>query len=252
MRTPLMAGNWKMYKTPAEGAAFVRELIEAVGQPSGVEALVCPPAVALATVAEAAKGSPIMVGGQNLYPMAEGAYTGETSPAMLKDMGMSHVILGHSERRQYFHESDAFINAKIKAALEFGLIPIVCVGESLDERERKMTFDKIGYQLEEAFKDIPFGDAAKLVVAYEPIWAIGTGRTATPEQAQDVHAFIRKKLEMRYGQEVSEAIRIQYGGSVKPDNVDTLMSMKDIDGALVGGASLKVDSFARIVNFTQA
>lgn len=249
MRTPVIAGNWKMHLSPDEGVELVEALIPRVGGVSDVEIVVCPAYPALQAVSGAIGGSNIKLGAQNLYPMAEGAFTGEISPTILKAVGCSYVILGHSERRQYFWESDAFVNAKIKAALEFGLVPIVCVGESLGERANKRTFDKIGHQIDEAFRGIGEEDSTRLIVAYEPIWAIGTGQTATPEQAQDIHHFIRHKLNLKYDKARAEEIRILYGGSVKPENVDELMAQADIDGALVGGASLKADSFAGIVNY---
>ena len=249
MRTPIIAGNWKMYKGPAAAADLAKALVPLVADAGGVEIVICPPNVSLSTVASLVNGSNVKLGAQNMYPMAEGAFTGENSPAMLKEIGCTHCILGHSERRQYFFEADSFIRAKVKAALEFGLVPIVCVGETLDERERNRTYDRIDLQIDEALAGLEPKQAEGIVIAYEPVWAIGTGRNATPEQAQEVHAYIRRKLQIRFGQDAAEKIRILYGGSVKPDNVDGLMVQKDIDGALVGGASLKADGFARIVKF---
>lgn len=249
MRKPMLAGNWKMYLTPEKGAELAKALAALVADTKGREIVVCTPATHLDAVGRVLKGSNVSLGAQNMYPMAEGAYTGEISPAMLKSLGVTHVVLGHSERRQYFFESDGFINAKIKSALENGLTPIACCGESLDERERKLTFDKIGYQIDHIIEGIAPEKIPAIVIAYEPIWAIGTGRTATNEQAQEVHAFIRGKLTSRFGAEIANAVRILYGGSVKPENVDGLMAMPDIDGALVGGASLKAEGFARIANF---
>lgn len=249
MRTPVIVGNWKMYKSPRESALITRELKGLLSDAKGVEIAVCPPHTSLETVGRELTGTTIKLGAQNLYPMAEGAYTGEISPIMLRELGCAYCILGHSERRQYFMESDAFVNQKIKAALEFNLTPILCVGENLQEREIKRTYDKISYQIDGAFWNIEGGDAIRVVIAYEPVWAIGTGRTATPEQAQEVHFFIRRKLAIHYSSEIANSIRILYGGSVKPDNVDGLMAKPDIDGALVGGASLKAEDFARIVKF---
>ncbi len=249
MRTPLIAGNWKMYKTPEEGVDLVRGLIEQTKDVKDVEILVCPPFPCLAAVGEALSGSSIRLGAQNLYPKAEGAYTGEVSAGMLKALGCSYVILGHSERRMYFFETDEFIREKTEAALDAGLIPIICVGESLEEREQGRTFDRVGYQMDRAVQGMSPDRAKKIVIAYEPVWAIGTGKTATDEQAQEVHAFIREKLSVHHGKEVAEAIRILYGGSVKPANAAGLMSRPDIDGGLVGGASLKADSFAGIANY---
>ena len=249
MRKPIIAGNWKMYLSPDEGAALVEELAPLVKDAVDVEVLVCPAFPALNIIASAISDTNISLGAQNLYPMKEGAYTGEVSPTMLKAIGCKYCIIGHSERRQYFNEQNTFINEKIKAALDFDLIPIVCVGESLDERESGRARDIIGSQIEAAFNGISGEEAAGMVAAYEPIWAIGTGKTASPEQAEEIHRFIRHKLSLIYGEETAEAIRIQYGGSVKPGNVDELMSQPNIDGALVGGAALNAESFARIVNF---
>ncbi|RJO67842.1 MAG: triose-phosphate isomerase [Myxococcales bacterium] len=249
MRRPIIAGNWKMYLTPEEGAALAVALAPRAAARADVDVVVCPAMPLLESVGRALAGASLKLGAQNLYPMAEGAFTGEASPKMLVALGCEYCIIGHSERRQYFAEKNAFVNAKVKAALEFDLTPIVCIGETLEEREKKLTFDVVGAQLEGAFEQISAEQAAGIVVAYEPVWAIGTGHTATPEQAQEVHAFIRLKLGRKYGDKTAQAMRLQYGGSVKPDNVDSLMAQPDIDGALVGGASLKVDSFARILNF---
>jgi len=251
MRRPIIAGNWKMYKTPSQA----REL--AAGVAAGLkperaaecEVVLCPPAVDLAAVAEVLRGTPVRLGAQNLYPQDEGAFTGEVSAPMLKELGVSSVIVGHSERRQYFAETDEFVNLKVKSALKHGLQPILCVGESLAEREAGTTEDRIKTQLAGGLADLTPVDFASLVLAYEPIWAIGTGRTATPEQAQAVHRFIRAWLAGQFGAAAAEAMRIQYGGSVKPDNIRSLMDQPDIDGALVGGASLKADSFLAIVGF---
>jgi triosephosphate isomerase len=236
-----------MYKTAADGAAFVKDLLRRVRGVAGREVLVCPPFTALAAVAKAAGGK-LLVGAQNMYFEDEGAYTGEVSPAMLVDLGVTHVILGHSERRQFFGETNEGCNRKIKKALATGLTPIYCLGESLAQRRRGKTFAVLETQVREGLAGIHAQDAAKIVIAYEPIWAIGTGKTATPETAQEAHAFLRRTLAAVWKKE-AQKVRLLYGGSVKPDNVDALMARPDIDGALVGGASLKADSFARIVRF---
>jgi triosephosphate isomerase len=246
-----MAGNWKMNLTPDEGVTLAKSLAELVKNVKNVEIVVCPTFVGLASVGEAIKGTNVFLGAQNVYPKDNGAYTGEISPGMLKAVGCRYVIIGHSERREYFNETDAFVNAKIKAALAAALIPIVCVGESLAQREADKTFEIVGNQIKGAFDGISAAEAAGMIIAYEPIWAIGTGKTASPQQAQDVHAFIRSQLAERFDHGTAENIRIQYGGSVKADNVDELMAKPDIDGALVGGASLKADGFARIAGFTR-
>ncbi|MDQ0285144.1 triosephosphate isomerase [Desulfofundulus luciae] len=247
MRIPLLAGNWKMYKTVAEAVEFVRRLKEALSGVRGVEVAVCPPFTALYAVARELAGSNIALGAQNMYWVEEGAYTGEVSPVMLKEIGCRYVILGHSERRQYFGENDENVNAKVKAALKHGLVPIVCVGERLEEREAGHTEEVIAGQVRRSLAGLSGTELAGLVVAYEPVWAIGTGRTALPEDAQQVNAFIRHLLAGMGGREAARQVRIQYGGSVKPENAAELLGQPDIDGALVGGASLKVDSFAAIV-----
>jgi len=249
MRKPIIAGNWKMYLTPDNAGELVKALAPEVKGTSGVEVLVCPAMPVVSSIKPLLDGTGILLGAQNLYPAKEGAFTGEASADMLTAIGCTHVVLGHSERREYFNETDEFINEKVKAALAGNLIPILCVGESLEQREADQAFDVIEAQITKGLDGISASDAATMVVAYEPIWAIGTGKTATPEIAQDVHAFIRKTLASLYDDATAQAIRIQYGGSVKPANVDELMAKEDIDGALVGGASLKADSFARIVNF---
>src|SRR3990172_1126885 len=249
MRTPLIAGNWKMYQTTAQAVALVERLRALLGDPVESEVVVCPPFTALAVVAEALKGSWIGLGAQNMHWEDEGAYTGEIAPVMLADFGCRYVILGHSERRQYFGESDHQINLKVRAALEHRLTPILCVGETLVEREDGRTLQVVDSQLRGGLDDVPPQAGTGIAVAYEPVWAIGTGRTATPEQAETVHAFIRTHLAERWGEYAATAVRILYGGSVKPDNIDALMAEPEIDGALVGGASLKADAFARIVRF---
>ena len=248
MRVPLLAGNWKMYKTADEAAAFMKDLNRRLRGVEGREVLVCPPFTALAAIARLTRGK-VLLGAQNMWHEDEGAYTGEVSADMLIALGVSHVIVGHSERRQVFGETNSGCNRKIHQALAKGLIPIYCVGESLGQRQKKKTRQVIERQLREGLAGLKPSAAASLVVAYEPIWAIGTGRTATPEIAQETHRFIRGILAALFGKGRAARIRIQYGGSVKPDNVDALMAQPDIDGALVGGASLKPESFARIVKF---
>lgn len=251
MRVPLMAGNWKMYKSMSQAVELVQALKESLADVTNREVLVCPPFTALYPVAQALRGSDIELGGQNLYPQEEGAYTGEISPTMLLDVGCRYVILGHSERRQHFEESDEFINRKVRLALEHGLRPILCVGETLEQREAGQEVAVVTKQVRECLAGVAGEEMQEVVIAYEPVWAIGTGRTATPAQAQAMHKVIRDILKGLYGQGIAEATRIIYGGSVKPDNVDDLMREPDIDGALVGGASLKAESFARIVRFEE-
>ncbi len=217
-----------------------------------VEVAVCPPFVYLRDVADVLAGTPVGLGGQNMHFEPSGAYTGEISPAMLTDVGCRYVILGHSERREYFHETDALVNQKVRAALQAGLTPIVCVGERLEQRESGQTAEVVEQQVRGSLAGLSSEEGGKLVIAYEPVWAIGTGRTATPEQAEEVHAQIRQWLASLFGPGVAETIRIQYGGSVKPDNARDLLAQPNIDGALVGGASLKVDSFAAIVQAAEA
>ena len=249
MRTPLVAGNWKMYKTTGESAAFVKEFLPLVGGVTRVEIVLAPPFPSLGVVASLTAGTNVGVASQNVHFAPEGAYTGEVSPAMVKDAGARYAIIGHSERRQYFAETDDSVNRKVKAALAAGLVPIACVGETLAEREAGRTFEVTGRQLRAGLDGIGAAERGRVVVAYEPIWAIGTGKTATPGQAQEVHAHLRGILKELWGSG-GEAVRILYGGSVKPENIADLMAMADIDGALVGGASLKADAFARIVKFT--
>lgn len=240
-----IAANWKMNKTIGETREFLRSFIPLVIDVKDVDIIVAPPFTALSAAREEIKGSDILLSAQDVFWEEKGAYTGEISTAMIRDAGCSHVIIGHSERRQYFSEGDAIVNRKIKAALKAGLNVIFCCGESLDERESGKTFDVIKREVDAGLAGVgPDG----FVVAYEPIWAIGTGRTATTEQAQEVHEFIRKVLGNLYGNKAGE-IRIIYGGSVTPDNIDGLMACRDVSGALVGGASLKPDSFSKIVKF---
>jgi triosephosphate isomerase len=251
MRRKLIAGNWKMYKTVAEATALVEEIKKGVAGAPG-DALVAPPFTAIAAVVAAAKGSPVAVAAQNMHFEKEGAFTGEVSAPMLVDAGVTHVILGHSERRQYFAETDDGVAKKTKAALAAGLLPISCVGETLAEREAGRTMEVAGRQMDAILAAVTADEARKVVIAYEPVWAIGTGKVATPEQAQEVHAFIRSRIAAKHGQAVADALRILYGGSVKPDNVKGLMALPDVDGALVGGASLKADSFLKLVHYDRA
>jgi triosephosphate isomerase len=249
MRTPVIAGNWKLFKTIAEATGMVTELKPLVAGTKGVEIVVAPVFTALSRTADALKGSNVCLAAQDCYWEEEGAYTGEVAPKLLKDAGCSHVIIGHSERRQYFGETDETVNKKARAAIAAGLVAIVCVGETLAEREADRTFAVIEAQLKGGLAGFTAEMLARTIIAYEPVWAIGTGKTASDQQAQEVHAFIRGLLVKLFGQSPADATRILYGGSVKPDNVKGLMSQPDIDGALVGGASLKADSFAAIANF---
>jgi triosephosphate isomerase len=248
MRRKLIAGNWKMYKTTAEAVALVEEIKKGLAGAPG-DTLVAPPFTSLVAVVAAAKGSPVAVAAQNMHFEKEGAFTGEVSPAMLKDVGTTHVVLGHSERRQHFAETDEGVARKTKAALDAGLVPISCVGETLSEREAGKTMDVVKRQVDAILNALTPEEAARIVIAYEPVWAIGTGKVATPEQAQEVHAFVRLRIGAVHGRPVGEALRILYGGSVKPDNVKGLMALPDVDGALVGGASLKADSFLKLVHY---
>ena len=249
MRKKLMAANWKMYKTPDQSREFFRDFLPLVADHTRDEIAVCPPFINLPVAVEAAKGSNVAIGGQDVYWEKEGAYTGEISTGMLLAVGCTHVIIGHSERRQYFGETDDAVNHKLKAALEAGLTPIVCVGEVLEEREANLTDDVLRRQCLRAFHAISAKKAAKLVVAYEPVWAIGTGKTATPQLAADAHQLIRSEAAKAFGDEFASNLRILYGGSVKPENAKALMSQEEIDGALVGGASLDPKSFAAIVEY---
>jgi triosephosphate isomerase len=250
-RLPFIAGNWKMNKTVGEALDLVRELQAAISGVNGVEVAIAPPFTALHAIHKELEGSSIRLAAQNLYWEEKGAFTGEVSPLMLKEVGCYYVILGHSERRQLFGETDETVNRRIKAAIIQGLKVIFCVGETLREREDRKTFSVIERQVEGGLKGLGDKEMKNMVVAYEPIWAIGTGKTATPEQAEEVHRFIRGKLEELYSREISEEIRIQYGGSVIPENIEGLMRQPNIDGALVGGASLKAESFSKIVRFKE-
>lgn len=247
-RTPIMAGNWKMHKTPDEARTLVRALVEGIGPESpNCEVIVAPPFVSIGAAVEAARGSAIQVAGQNLYWEDKGAFTGEISGPLLMAAGCTHVIVGHSERRQLFGETDDTVNRRITAALRVGLVPIFCVGETLEEHERGRTFDVLRTQVRAGLGEVRPPDPLRFVIAYEPVWAIGTGHTATPEQAQEVHAFVREELGSLLGRGAAESMRILYGGSVKPSNVRGLMDCADIDGGLVGGASLKLEDFLGII-----
>lgn len=246
MRRPFIAGNWKMNLTRAESTDLAKAVASKVSG-TAVEVALCPPSVYLDAVCSVVKGSPVGVGAQNLYHESAGAFTGEISAAMTKDIGCRYVILGHSERRNILGESSEFINKKVLAALEAGLVPIVCVGELLEQREAGQTQEVIQKQFDGTFAGLSADQMRQLVIAYEPVWAIGTGKVATPDQAEEVHGDLRGLMESRYNSEVAEAVRIQYGGSVNADNAGNLLSQKNIDGALVGGASLKPDSFLAII-----
>lgn len=248
-RNILMAGNWKMHNTVDEATELVQQLKEALADVNDREILVCPPFTALRAVGRVLDGSNIRLGAQNLYPADEGAYTGEVAPRMLFDVGCRYVVLGHSERRRYFKETNEFISHKLEAALAHGLKPILCVGETLAERDAGRERVVVSTQVRECLQGIGTEAMREVTIAYEPVWAIGTGRTATPEQANDMHRAIRDVLSGLYGENIAQAACIMYGGSVKPNNVDEIMARTDIDGALVGGASLKADSFVRIVRF---
>ncbi|MBN2473159.1 MAG: triose-phosphate isomerase [Pirellulales bacterium] len=247
MRRPFIAGNWKMNLDRASAVALAEELAEQAKRVDGVDLAICPPSVYLDAVAKAIAGSRVALGAQNMYHEGNGAFTGEISAAMLCDLGCKYVILGHSERRHVLGETDEAINKKVHAALDAGLAPIVCVGELLSERESGQTMDVIGRQFEGSLAGISAEQMATIVIAYEPVWAIGTGRVATPQQAEEVHLDLRKVIQQRYNESVAESVRIQYGGSVKPENAADLLGQPDIDGALVGGASLKADAFMGIV-----
>ena len=248
MRTPIIAGNWKMNKTPAEAKALVTELKPLVAD-AAATVVVCVPAIDIPAVKEAIEGSNIHLGAENVHFMASGAYTGELSAAMLKEAGVEYVIIGHSERRQYFGETDETVNLRVKAAVAGGLIPIICVGERKEQREAGYTDALVEYQTLIALTGLTDEEIKNVVIAYEPVWAIGTGLTATDEQANETISVIRKAIERKYGKEVSEAVRIQYGGSMNPKNVKGLMAQSEIDGGLIGGASLKAPDFSLVVNY---
>jgi triosephosphate isomerase len=248
MRTPLIAGNWKMYKTVAETVKYVKEFRAMVKDISGVEIVIAPPFTALHAAAEAARNSNVGVAAQNLYWEREGAFTGEISATMIAEAGAEYVIIGHSERRTLFGETDASVNRKVAAAFAGGLTPIVCIGETLDQRERNDTFAVLDRQIKEGLEGITSAQVVQLVIAYEPVWAIGTGRNATPAQAAEAHGHIRKRLQNWFGADGAELCHVIYGGSVKPENIGDLVSLPDVDGALVGGASLDVKAFYDIVS----
>ena len=247
MRTPFVAGNWKLNKTPDEAETLARCVVDAVSGITGVDVAICPPFPALERVASAVRGTAIGLGAQNMYWASEGAFTGEVSAPMLLTCGCEYVILGHSERRQFFGETDETVNRRLKTALCAGLKPIVCLGESLDERQADRTEQVVKAQMRGALNGLSADDVRSITLAYEPVWAIGTGLTATPEQAEAVHGFLRQVLARLYRDEVARAVRIQYGGSVKPDNAAALFDQDNIDGGLIGGASLEADAFAAIV-----
>ena len=248
MRKPIIAGNWKMNMTPSQAKELVTDLIPLV-KDAACDVVVCPPYVDIALVAELVKGTNIQVGAQNIHWAEKGAFTGEISAAMLKEAGAAYAIIGHSERRQYFGETDATVNSRAKAALAAGIVPIICVGESLEQRENGETDAVVSGQVKADLADIPGEAVAGLVIAYEPIWAIGTGKTATDEQANETIGLIRETIASLYGQAVADQVRIQYGGSMNPKNVKGLMAQPQIDGGLIGGASLKAADFAQVVNY---
>ena len=247
MRRLILAGNWKMYKTVSEAIELVNGLKRQLYDVVNLDIVVCPSFTSLATVSELIVDSNIRLGAQDVYWKEEGAFTGEISPSMLKDLGCKFVIVGHSERRQYFFETNESVNKKINAILNIGLIPIFCVGETLAQREENKTLEVIKEQLQKGLRDIVLEKAENLIVAYEPIWAIGTGKNATAEQAEEIQIYIRNLLAKMYNKDIAESVRIQYGGSVKPENIKELIMQPNIDGALIGGASLKIDSFSEIV-----
>jgi triosephosphate isomerase (TIM) len=247
MRKKFIAGNWKMYTDAAGARQLAAGVVRGLGEEDRVTVAVCPPFPYLLPVAEALRGSPVGLGAQNVYPEREGAFTGEVSPAMVRDTGCRYVIVGHSERRHKLGETDEFINRKVKAVLAAGLHAILCVGETLQQREANSTEGVLNEQLTGGLSGVSAEDLGQVVLAYEPVWAIGTGRNATPEQAQEAHAFLRRRVGELCGAEAAEGLVIQYGGSVKPDNAAALLGQADVDGALVGGASLKADQFLAIV-----
>lgn len=247
MRKPIIAGNWKMYKTLSQAVEFVQEVKTSIPESTKVDAVICAPALFLPSLVKEAEGSALEIGAQTMHFENEGAFTGEISPAQLEDLKVNYVILGHSERREYNNETDESVNKKVHATFEHGMTPIICVGETLDDREKSHTMVKVSSQVGAALKGLTKDQVAKTVIAYEPIWAIGTGKTATSEDANTVCEGIRKTVADIAGEEAAEAVRIQYGGSVKPANIKELLSMEHIDGALVGGASLEPDSYLQLL-----
>ena len=248
-RRPFIAGNWKMFKTVSEAVETARHLTELVADVTDTDVMIAPPFTALSPVYQVVRESPVTLGAQNLFWEPQGAYTGEIAPNMLATTGCRYVIIGHSERRQYFGETDETVNRKIRAAIQEGLRPILCLGETEEEREARKTFSVLDKQIRNGLKGFSSDDLRGLVIAYEPVWAIGTGKTASSEQAQEVHQFLRTLVGKKFGNVLAKSVRIQYGGSVKPDNIGELMQMPDIDGALVGGASLDAAVFSKIVRF---
>ena len=243
----VIAGNWKMYKNNKEAIETLTQLKNLTKGVKNVDIVIGAPFTCLSDAVKTVEGSNIKIAAENVYPKIEGAYTGEISPKMLKDIGVTYVILGHSERREYFKESDEFINQKVKAVLEIGMKPILCIGEKLEERESRKTFEVLSKQIKGGLADLSKESAEKVIIAYEPVWAIGTGKTATPEMAEETHKAIRNVLTEMFGKDVADKMIIQYGGSMKPENAKDLLSQEDIDGGLVGGASLKADSFFEII-----
>ncbi|GAC1652339.1 MAG: triose-phosphate isomerase [Herpetosiphon sp.] len=252
MRKPLLAGNWKMHMSGTEAVELVQALLDGLGKVADREVVIFPPFTALYPLAPLLSNTPIRLGGQNMYPAEHGAWTGEIAPGMLLDLGCTYVIVGHSERRQFFHEDDLFIAQKVRSAIEHSLLPILCIGESKDERDAGHAETIVIGQLRAGLGDLAAEQVAEVVVAYEPVWAIGTGVTAMPADAQEMHLAIRQALKAQYGEETAAAVRILYGGSVKADTIDLLMSQPDIDGALVGGAALNAESFLRIIQYRVA
>ncbi|MFJ8236721.1 triose-phosphate isomerase [Ureibacillus sp. NPDC094379] len=248
MRKPIIAGNWKMYKTFDEAVEFVESVREAIPSDEKVDAVICAPALYLPTLVDLATETDLAIGAQNMHFENEGAFTGEISPSQLEAINVDYVILGHSERREYFNETDEAVNKKVSAALSHGIVPIICCGETLEEREAGQTEEKVSIQVKAALQGFSDEEVAHMVIAYEPIWAIGTGKTATAEDANHVCGQIRKVVEELYGNSTAQQIRIQYGGSVKPDNIEELLSKEHIDGALVGGASLQVESYLALLD----
>jgi triosephosphate isomerase len=248
-RTPLIAGNWKMHKTVTEALETARQLVELTADVTGVDLMIAPTSVSLAPMADVLKGSQIALGAQNLFWEKQGAYTGELSAEMLLSTGCRYVLIGHSERRQYFGETDETVNKRLKAALAAGLIPVLCIGESETERDAGETFSVLDKQVTNGLKGLFSDDLGSLVIAYEPVWAIGTGKTASDDQAQEAHQYIRQLMGRQFDKALANTVRILYGGSVKPSNVKGLMGMPDIDGALVGGASLEAESFSQLAHY---